>query len=159
MTPLYINTRADLDALQGTPQHDQAMAMLGATMWRLEKDEQAKEWRVVEDTSTIERFNLEKKDFPGAVPPEPPVYVETTPAAPEAVSMRQARLALLQVGLLQAAEDAISGMTGVEGDVARIEWQYAQEVRRSQPLVQSVASALGLDDDALAALFEQASKL
>ena len=133
--------------------------MLAATMWRLEKDEEEKAWRVIEDTSTIERFELSKKDFPSSVPPEAPAYVESASAAPESVSMRQARLALLQAGLLQAAEDAISGMTGVEGDVARIEWQYAQEVRRSQPLVQSIASGLGLDDRALASLFEQASKL
>jgi hypothetical protein len=128
-------------------------------MWRLEKDEQAKLWRVIEDTSTIERFELSKSDFPTAIAPEAPAYVDETPAAPRAISMRQARLALLQAGLLQAAEEAIASMPGIDGDVARIEWQYAQEVRSNQPLVQSVASALRLDDQALQALFEQAAQL
>lgn len=135
------------------------MSMLAATMWRLEKDEQAKTWRVIEDTSTIERFELSKSDFPTAIAPEAPAYTEDAPAASRAVSMRQARLALLQVGLLQAAEEAIASMTGIDGDVARIEWQYAQEVHSNQPLVQSVALALGLDDQALQDLFEQAAKL
>lgn len=80
-------------------------------------------------------------------PPEP------TPAIPTTVSMRQARLTLLAAGLLDAVNAAIAAMPGVDGDAARIEWEYATEVRRDSPLVSSLGPALGLDDAALDALF------
>lgn len=154
-----INTREDLDALEGTPAHDLAMQMLAGTLWRLEKDDEAKTWRAVQDTSTIERFGLSLDDFPDVAEPELPPYVEPAPQGTTVVTMRQARLALQQAGLLQRAEDAIASMEGVDGDVARIEWQYASQVRREQPLVQQLAAVLGLDGPALDALFTQAAAL
>ncbi len=133
--------------------------MLQATLWRLERDDAARAWRAVQDTSTLERFGLSVEDFPHAQPPELPAYVPPAPAGPQVVSMRQARLALLEAGRLQAAEEAIAELPGLDGDAARIEWQYAQQVRRGQPLVQALAQALELDDAALDALFLSASKL
>ncbi|WP_295038249.1 hypothetical protein [Sulfitobacter sp.] len=85
-------------------------------------------------------------------PPEPdPV--------PDAVSMRQARLALSRNGLLADAEAAIAGMTGPEGDEARIEWEYATELRRDHPLVAALGQTLGLDDAAKDDLFRQAAQI
>ena len=159
MQSLVINTREDLEALKGTPAHDQAMQMLAGALWRLEKDDEARTWRVVQDTSTIERFGLSPEDFPDAEPPQLPAYVEPAPAGPTVVTMRQARLALLQAGLLQRAEEAIASMAGIDGDVARIEWQYASQVRREQPLVQQLATVLGLDRSALDELFTKAAAL
>lgn len=71
------------------------------------------------------------------------------PAAPAVVSMRQARLALLAAGMLQPVNDAIAALPGADGDAARIEWEYATEVRRDSQIVQRLASALALDVDAL----------
>ena len=73
--------------------------------------------------------------------PEP--YVEPPVLAPSTVTMRQARLALLQVGLLDEVDAAVSEL----GSAARIEWEYAQSVQRENPLVQSLAlSEAQLDD-------------
>ena len=68
-----INTRQDLDAIIGMD--DAFMAILGGTLWRLERDDLAQTWKAVEDNSTIERFGFTRADFPNAVAPELPVYV------------------------------------------------------------------------------------
>lgn len=78
-------------------------------------------------------------------------------SVPAVVSMRQARLALHAAGLLDAVSTAIESMSGVEGDAARIEWEYAQEIRRDWPVVVAVGSELGLSNDQLDALFQSAS--
>lgn len=154
-----INTREDLDAIAGTPEHDAFMAMLAGTLWRLEKDDTAQAWVAIEDNSTIERFNFTRADFPDAQPPALPEYVPVVVAVPEVVTMRQARLALLGAGLLAQVNTAIANMPGAEGDAARIEWEYAQEVRRDSPLVQSLIPALGMNDASLDALFTAAAAL
>jgi len=76
---------------------------------------------------------------------------------PQTVTMRQARLALLEAGLLASVEAAIASMTGTEGEAARIEWEYATELRRDHPLVVSLVPALGLTDAQLDALFLSAA--
>lgn len=78
---------------------------------------------------------------------------------PESVTMRQARLAMLGAGVLSAANDAIAAMPGVQGDAARIEWEYAQEVRRDAALVAGMATALGLSEAQLDGLFVAAAGL
>lgn len=75
-----INTREDLDAIQGTPEHTEFMQFLKGTMTRKQDtavrpdnysdpdyDGEAIEpiWEQVEDLSTIERFGFSKSDFDG----------------------------------------------------------------------------------------------
>jgi hypothetical protein len=86
-------------------------------------------------------------------PPAPP------PVIPQAVTMRQARLALLGAGLLPTITAAIAAMTGTDGEAARIEWEYSGEVQRSTGLVKSMALALGLTDAQLDELFTTAATL
>lgn len=71
------------------------------------------------------------------------------------VTMRQARLALLQAGKL-ADVDAVIAQAG---DAARIEWEYAQELRRDHPLVTAMGAALGMSVEQIDALFVQAATL
>ena len=151
-----INTREDLDAIAGTPEHVAFMALLAGTLWRLEKDDTAQAWVAIEDNSTIERFNFTRADFPDAQPPALPEYVPAVIAVPEVVTMRQARLALLGAGLLAQVNTAVANMPGAEGDAARIEWEYAQEVRRDSPLVAGLSEILGLTDEALDNLYRTA---
>ena len=87
--------------------------------------------------------------------PAPPA----PPAVPSAVTMRQARLALLGAGLLAGVDAAIDSLPSLQKEAARIEWEYATEVQRSSGLVPMMAVALGLDDAALDALFIEAAAL
>lgn len=73
--------------------------------------------------------------------------------APSKCDMRQARLALLGAGLLTAVNDAIAIMPGIEGEAARIEWEFASSVERASPLVDGMVAALGLTEAQLDALF------
>lgn len=104
--------------------------------------------------------------FEDTAPPE--WYAHLMPTAlrppapspvPTVVTMRQARLALLNAGLLNSVSNTISGLTGTAGDAARIEWEYALSVERNSPLVASLTSALGLTAEQLDALFTTADGL
>lgn len=72
---------------------------------------------------------------------------------PKSVTMRQARLALLSVGLLDDVEAAVAAA----GRQAQIEWEYATEVQRTHPLIAQVQQAQGLTDAEIDALFVAAA--
>lgn len=76
-----------------------------------------------------------------------------------AVIMRQARLALLGAGMLTPVDAAIAAMTGTQGDVARIEWEFAATVQRDNPLVETVLSSLGMTSQQIDELFITAAGL
>lgn len=81
--------------------------------------------------------------------PEPIIIIPTT------VSMRQARLALLQQNLLDTVETAIAGGTRAD----QITWEYATDVNRSDTLVQNLSVSLGLTESDLDNLFTLAGSL
>jgi len=88
------------------------------------------------------------------VPPPPaPPYV------PVAVTMRQARLALLGAGLLDDVETAIAALPSPQKEAARIEWEYSQEVQRHNGFVSVLAPMLGLTEAQTDALFIGAAAL
>ena len=73
-----INTREDLDAIAGTPEHEQFMQMLKGSMTRNQNIQVHPEgynqpdysgeklepiWEVVENLSIIQRFGFTKADF------------------------------------------------------------------------------------------------
>ena len=68
---------------------------------------------------------------------------------PASVSMRQARLALLQKGLLDDVEGAIL----TAGPAAKIEWEYGTEVKRTSGLIQQIATILGITNKEIDDLF------
>lgn len=74
-------------------------------------------------------------------------------------SMRQARLALLQSGLLAQVDPAIAAMPEPQRSQAAIEWEYATTVQRTSPFVLALGSSLGLDDNQLDELFALAVTL
>ena len=82
-------------------------------------------------------------------------FVWSDTAVPQAVTMRQARLALHAAGKLAAVDAAIQQ----SGTAAQIEWEYAQELRRDHPLVAALTPALGMTEAELDALFAQAAAL
>jgi len=83
----------------------------------------------------------------------------TPSRGPASVTMRQARLALLQAGKLDDVDAAIAALPSPAKEAAQIEWEYATEVKRDSQLVTQLAPALGLADAALDALFTQAATL
>lgn len=82
------------------------------------------------------------------VSPDPePVQV------PQVVTIRQAKLALLQAGLLDDVDAAVA-----QADRAtQIEWEYATEVRRGWPTLLTLQTALGLTEQQVNDLFISAS--
>lgn len=102
----------------------------------------------IECSSEIKAYEFKYKN--GSFVPFTP-----TPVIPTVVSMRQARLALLQEGLLNNVNSAIE--QGNEAD--KITWEYATEVNRSDSLVQNMAIALQLSKTQLDDLFLLASTL
>jgi hypothetical protein len=82
-------------------------------------------------------------------------YVAPPPVIPKVVTMRQAKLALLQQGLLASVNAAIEQ----SDEAAKIEWQYATEVKRDNSLVQAIASQLSLTKQQLDELFVLANSL
>lgn len=91
--------------------------------------------------------------------PEYPVPITPPPPIPAAVTMRQARLALLAAGLLPSVDAAIAALPEPQKSAAKIEWEYSQEVQRHNGLVSVLAPALGLSDEQIDALFVAAQTL
>ena len=78
---------------------------------------------------------------------------------PNTVSMRQARLALFQQGLLANVQTAIDGLAEPQKTVTQISWDYATTIQRDDDLVIELSAALGLTSVDLDALFTLASTL
>lgn len=81
------------------------------------------------------------------------------PVVPASITPRQARLALLDAGMLTSVDAALASLPEPQKTSAQIEWEYATSVERNSPLVESLGSALGLTSTQIDGLFIQASKL
>ncbi|MBP0492152.1 hypothetical protein [Roseomonas indoligenes] len=79
--------------------------------------------------------------------PEDPVPTSITP--------RQARLALLQAGLLDEVDAAVAAA----GRAAQLEWEYATIVERNGALVERLAAGIPLTDQQVDDLFRAAAAL
>lgn len=81
--------------------------------------------------------------------------VQSPVQVPQVVTIRQAKLALLQVGLLDDVDAAVA-----QSDRAtQIEWEYATEVRRTWSTLLTLQTALGLSDAQIDDLFILAAEL
>ena len=88
--------------------------------------------------------------------------IESLTALPEPVTSitpRQLRLYLLSIGQLALVESFLETIPGAEGEAARIEWKFSQEVRRNHPLTPAIGSMLGLDSDGIDFAFSEAARL
>lgn len=84
-------------------------------------------------------------------------YVEPEPVSepvPQVIAMRQARLQLLEVELL----DDVEAFVALDRK-SQIEWEYANEVYRQSPLIELVKEAMSLTDKQIDDMFLSASKL
>ncbi|MBP6734032.1 MAG: hypothetical protein KAX51_04515 [Chromatiaceae bacterium] len=71
------------------------------------------------------------------------------------ITPRQARLALLSAGLL----DAVEAYIGAQSRAVQLEWEYASEIRRDNALLATAATTLGMTEAQLQGLFAQAARL
>lgn len=78
---------------------------------------------------------------------------------PTAVTMRQARLALLNQNLLTQVETALHSLESQGKEAALIEWEYSIHIERNSILVQSLSSTLGFSEEELDNLFTLAATL
>lgn len=97
---------------------------------------------------------------PGATRASANNYTVVVPVVmPAEVTMRQARLALLQAGKLAAVTAAIDSMPSPDKEAAQIEWEYSNTLRRDHPLVAALGPALNLTGEQLDDLFITAAGL
>ena len=81
------------------------------------------------------------------------------PQVPQQVTPRQARLALFQIGKLDAVSAALAAMPDpAKRKAAQIEWEYAITIERKSPLVDALATALELSPTDIDNLFIAADK-
>ena len=73
---------------------------------------------------------------------------------PKTITLRQARLYLLSIGLLDDLENIIS-----QNRAYQIEWEYANQIERESPLVKILGQTLNLDDEQIDNMFMEASKI
>ena len=85
---------------------------------------------------------------------EIPVVEEVSPIT--TVTMRQARLALLQSGILQTVTDAIANGTD---EAMKIEWEYATMIERDWASLIALTGTLGMTAEQLDELFILAGSL
>lgn len=88
------------------------------------------------------------------------IATQSTVQIPQVITMRQALLQLLTLGLLDDVEVAIENISDANMKRAvQIEWEYAKDVERNSPTIGMLAQAVGMDDEALDNLFIEAVKL
>lgn len=74
---------------------------------------------------------------------------------PQVVTMRQARLALSQSGLLASVNAAVQAAD----EVTQLTWEYSQELKRTDPYVIALGAAIGLTSEQIDQLFIEAAIL
>lgn len=75
------------------------------------------------------------------------------------ISPRQARLALLNAGLLSQVSTAIASLESPAKEIAEVEWEYATSIERGSEWINQLGTALGLDSAGIDELFKQAVEL
>lgn len=118
----------------------------------------------ISDTEDIHTFWDGKKEYPleeycltktiaAYVKPE---EVPEVVFVPMSITQRQCRLKLNQMGKYK---DVVNFIENSEDDEIKIEWEYATEIERNNPLVSTLGEQLGLTKEQLDNLFVEASKL
>lgn len=96
------------------------------------------------------RFNPPMSDE--ALDKEVSIYKEAI--KPKVITMRQARLQLLNIGLL----DEVETMLATDRAMG-IWWEYSTEIEMYNDMTQAMATQLGLSGEQLDTMFKEASKL
>lgn len=130
-----VKTQVHCESFSGHPEH---IAMLRAKALELGTPLTTGDELLI--TNAISNF----------VMPEPVVVPVEEIREGMVVTMRQARLALLEQGLLATVDTAIANS---DDEALKIEWEYAMDVKRNWTSLVALAHALGITDEQLDALF------
>jgi hypothetical protein len=89
------------------------------------------------------------------------VWIQTPIIIPETISARQIRLWLIDNNIsLSSVENAIKGIVDEKlREKTLVEWEYAPYIERNHPLIESLASSLGLNGEQIDQGFIRASVL
>lgn len=85
-------------------------------------------------------------------------FIPVAPApiiVPQSITMRQCRLQMLADGIL----DDVSAAVNTLGTTAKIEWEYASEIQRTNQLVPAMQMVLSWDSARVDQFFTEASEL
>lgn len=96
----------------------------------------------------VQRFEQIQHDYPMPSDAEP-----DKPKGRTTLTMRQARLYMQKEGLLEQ----VNGLIDSLDEPAQIEWQYAATVEISSPIVGLIMSELGLSEQQLQGMFDEAA--
>lgn len=77
---------------------------------------------------------------------------------PRTISPRQARLVLLDKGLLDKVEPLIDSLPEYEKNKAKISWGFATAFERTDPFVETLGAGLGFTSDQLDELFVEGAR-
>jgi hypothetical protein len=156
MGSIVFNSSADIGNAGGGEQ-EKMLPLLAASLWRIEADAENKRWVVIEDNSAISRFGLTRADFPGAVPPVAPEWVDPPRIVPSSITRRQAKQALLKEGLLESVQNLMLNPATPQEYV--IDWNDADSFERGSSTVSAIAAALSLSDTQVDDLFVAAAAI
>ena len=90
-------------------------------------------------------------------PAQPPAPEPNASAVPQVVSAFQAKAALMQAGLYDAINAALTSADAPP--LAKLAWETAREFERGSPTVAGIGAQFGLSDAQLDALFAAASQI
>lgn len=108
---MQISSRADLDALRGTPEFEAALRLIrGATIsWTNAGTVEAPDWEMAEDSSVLARFDFSPEDFAAEI-----VGMEFVDEAPAPVAASPAPIAVPVLYALANLVVADGEVTGLE---------------------------------------------
>lgn len=96
-----------------------------------------------------QQYEVWVKEGNQPLPADAPVVTK-----PKSVTMRQARLALLEAGYYSSVQTAINSIEDpILKQASQIEWEYAATVDRNSSFTQGMANALGLTEEDMDNLF------
>ena len=120
---ITINTREDLDAIQGTEEHDQFMQSLHGTLFTVQKDDDLKKWVAVESNELIEQYGFTRADFEPIEQPILPQYFFVDHEAKQKASEAKSYLSSTDWIVTKIAELQLEGV-----DVEPLKVKYATEL-------------------------------
>lgn len=110
----------------------------------------------------LDGFTCVCDDYQGAPPDSDPSLwrwdgskITAAVPVPQSVTPRQVRLLLLQQGLLANVEQLMA----TQDQASQITWQYASEFLRNDPLLNNLATNLGLSEEQIDQFFTAAAAL